>query len=324
MSRPASATLAATLTAVVVFPTPPFWLAIAKIVPIGELERRARWRSEAGSPLLVRRPNRFVLPSVLSFQRPLARHSRPARKARRAWGRSCGTRADGGRAPPGKGSTRAGVAGSKAELALPPRQPARSSSLVARSLPCHQRASGPQQRRRVLREHGQRGQRPRGDDVVGLGALARRPLLGPSRDGDARCRRLAAAARRAITSVLRRPDSTRSTCASGSATASTRPGKPAPEPMSATRPGCLAAPRLQAAEAVRHVDVDRRGGLRAPSWADRPPSPGPRASASSRRGASSGQPVALGQPGERFTGNAQDTGRVGVTTSRRSGSSPSL
>ena len=93
--------------------------------------------------------------------------------------------------------------------------------------------------------------------------------------------------------------------------------------MSATRPGAAERLRLQAAEAVGHVDVERLGGV-----AHRGGRVGLRRQRLEQRLEPPrrviGQPVALGQPRERFTGNAQDTGRVGVTTSLRSGSSPSL
>ena len=65
----------------------------------------------------------------------------------------------------------------------------------------------------------------------------------------------AASAARRMNSHLRPTDSTRSTCAAGSATARARPGKPAPAPTSAIRGGLPQLGHLEAGEAVGDVHL---------------------------------------------------------------------
>ena len=72
----------------------------------------------------------------------------------------------------------------------------------------------------------------------------------------------AAWASRDATAVLRPADSTRSTCTSGSATASARPGKPAPEPTSAIRRARLTSRTDNRGEGIGQVAVDGVGNGR--------------------------------------------------------------
>ena len=106
-------------------------------------------------------------------------------------------------------------------------------------LPGNEHARSTQQGRRVLDQHRQRSHRPRRDGVVGLPPTPK--STGSRAHSSARATTLrafstfAAWIRRSITAAFRPTDSIRSTEARGSATASTRPGKPAPAPTSAMR-----------------------------------------------------------------------------------------
>ena len=103
------------------------------------------------------------------------------------------------------------------DRAVPSRRPARR----------HRAAGG--------RELGQRAEPAdgaRGDRVVGLATVGRRPTPRRARSPPARWRGRRPRSPRSMNSHLRPTDSTRSTRASGSIAARTRPGKPAPEPTS--------------------------------------------------------------------------------------------
>ena len=212
----------------------------------------------------------------------------------------------------------------EAEL-LRRRGAARLLVLVPGALPRHQHAALAQERAGVLGDHRQRRQGARRDRVVGLAPLTRGPVLGPLGDRagvlDRRPRSRAGRSPRTCGSV----DSIRSTRASGQrnrqrqareARAGAQVGDPrrAARAPRTSRPVRLSARWRSAASAPRTVV----GGSGSASRASR--------SCAKRSAASSASPCRAASVAQRFTGNGQDSdeARTGETTSRRSGSSPSL
>ena len=208
----------------------------------------------------------------------------------------------------------------------PAAAPSRLLLGVARPLPRHEHPAGAQQRRGVLGQHRQRGHRPGGHGVVGLAAAQRRRRAAHS------SARAAIAA--GVLDLRRAEPGARSPRTCGRATRSGRPalgqrhrqqagpGSRRPQPTSAIRRG--AAPSgLEPGEAVRHVrraappprvrrrrvglGVEASAGARAAASAE-----GRSWRSASRRAFPVKRSVAAGGAGS------------GVTTSRRSGSSPSL
>ena len=171
---------AARLTAVVVLPTPPFWFAIASVLIDDNLaghgvrtsgpKRRARRGAERGG----------AGEAAVNGVRPVGvcARFRAASGIRRVSGRPCGR--CGGDGPHCQHMARCG----------PPRwgeaEQLRSARAGLRlefrhlALPGDERAADPQERRGVLAEDGQRGQRARRHEVVTAGSG--RPVLGPGAD----------------------------------------------------------------------------------------------------------------------------------------------
>src|SRR5919206_1474355 len=147
--QPASAMQAATLTAVVVFPTPPFWLAIAYTVPM------------EATTLATRTVGRGLAAS----ERPLERHSGAARKAI-GGGRDLADEYERRRAGAWIRLDRADLRRREAQV-----RGCEPAGLglggIEVPLPGHEDALVAQQRRSVLAEHGQRGERPGRHDVLG-------------------------------------------------------------------------------------------------------------------------------------------------------------
>ena len=109
-------------------------------------------------------------------------------------------------------------------------------------------------------EYGERRHRACGHGVVGAGSLPGGPVLGPLARLRARCR-----CRRAcepLDHLGLAPRSIRSDRPGprGSATARTRPGKPAPEPTSAIAPAPAQLRDLEPGEAVGNVGGERLSG----------------------------------------------------------------
>ena len=199
--------------------------------------------------------------------------------------------------------------------------------VVAAALPGHQHAAGRQQRRRVLGQHGQRGHRPRGD------RRRRRPRPRPPRAPRPGC-----AARGRWRARPARPGGrSPRTCGPADSTRSTRaPGqRHGQREAGEARAGAEVGDRGGAGQGLGHSSPDRlsaRCTSSAPGrdrsrWcAGRPRPPVPRAAARAappaRRPARGGRARAATVSRETVRGPA--TGRSGETTSRRSGSSPSL
>ena len=126
--------------------------------------------------------------------------SPPAAGSAREWARSCETRAGGGRGPLRNGSTRRDLRGGQPEE-RGGRLPALLLGRVAGALPGHEHPVVPQQRRRVLHQHGKSRHRARRDRVVRLTRRPRAPPASaptppPAPSPPARCRDLAAWASR--------------------------------------------------------------------------------------------------------------------------------
>ena len=239
---------AATLTAVVVLPTPPFWLAIAYTVPMATVDASGGTVGRAAESI----------GALERSQRALARHAGPARKARRASARPCGIRAASGRrrrdtGPRGRTSRRS--------RPRPPRPRAPSASSSAPRRP----STPPDARRSREQRRGVLARRPAAPRARGRSRVVARPRPPPSPPRALQRFDVAPGptpqppARGSGTCALAL--STRTTRAPGSATASASPGNPAPEPRSAIGARRAHRGELERDERVGHVDVDRLGGV---------------------------------------------------------------
>jgi hypothetical protein len=224
---PASAMQAATLTAVVVLPTPPFWLAMAYTMPMTSVDASGG-RGGSGRYALIAR--KWCGLSAASWQSAgVSSPFRPAAGTRAAWDRSCAARAAFAARTRGTGlRTARARRPTRGAQRRPPRLEPRPRRLLPSS---DEDAAIAQQWCGVLAEDRERRQSSRTDHVAASDTVV--PLLGPRPDhlgvgkshGRDRGRR---------NSHLRPADSTSTTRASGSAVASARPGSPAPAPRSAT------------------------------------------------------------------------------------------
>ena len=159
VSKPASAMHAATLTAVVVLPTPPFWLAMAYTVLIRSPTLAARTADPAPLTRYRRAFNAgFSRTAAVSLQ------SRPGAGSRAAWARSC--------AHPQRAALGSRERHGPPAAPPPPARARRRSCAVGGfgltdlALPSDDHAAVAQQRRGVLVHDRQRRQRPGSDDVA--------------------------------------------------------------------------------------------------------------------------------------------------------------
>ena len=167
---PASAMQAATFTAVVVFPTPPFWFAMAYTVPMTALDA-----SDVGGGA---RPGRARQRSSPCGQRAFCCDSRPAREIRR---RGRDLPIDVQRPPLGARKGRHGLHPVRLESqSRRGREPVRGLLIADEALPRDQRTAIREQGSGVLAQHRERRQCPRADHLVRPVSVA--PLLGPCVD----------------------------------------------------------------------------------------------------------------------------------------------
>src|ERR687895_617000 len=206
------------LTAVVVLPTPPFWFATARTLPMPGLKLRGGpvgraclvlFASERLGPACVYGSNEgwgglvggstrngdiaaalYGTPSLLVVrarpaERPLHRHPGPPRKPL-GRGRHLAEHVEMTVTGPGERLDRTNVLERHPHLGCrPPPEP----QFVGANppLPGNQHPGRTKQRRRVLHEHGQRRHRPGGHRLIGLPSTAERngqprPLLRPRND----------------------------------------------------------------------------------------------------------------------------------------------
>ncbi len=193
----------------------------------------------------------------------------PSRRGNRAaWARSCAARAAFAAPSRGNGTTARTGSAVRPEVA-------RGGSgvgglgIVDRPLPRHEHAALAQQRRRVLAQHGQRGQRAGGDDVAAAEPVG--PVLRPGAHHlDVREAHgvggVAAGTRTCARPTRRAPRVRR-----GATAASTRPGRPAPAPRSAISAGGAELGDLEARRAsprrARRRPVAGRAPRSAPTGA---------------------------------------------------------
>ena len=239
--QPASAMQAATLTAVVVLPTPPFWLTIAKTVPTVDRGYRPE-RSSTGSSGV----------SAGAVSAP----SRPGAGIRPAWARSCARPPDAAPAPRGTARPRA-----------PPRPPCPSSAAAA---PPSRSSSASRCPFHATRTPPSRRSGAAYSSSTFSGARARAVTTSqapmPSRHSSARAVTTSAfaspmaAMQRSMNAPLRPTLSTSTTRASGRAAASGSPGMPAPAPRSASSVAWRTASRSRAtSESARWRSTPRSG-----------------------------------------------------------------